>query len=1474
MRLFLRSLLFTFFAITLNSVTAFSQTATIKTDQLDYPPGSTVIITGTGWQPEETVTLQVLHEGETGDNEISGAHAPFTAIADGSGNISSTWTVPYDEDELGATLLLTAVGGSSGLTAQWTFTDALPDITASPASGSSSGGYQVTLTATSPSSFNSGGAPYSVTIDGVPVSPIVVVSAKVITFTAPAHAAGNVSIVVNGKNGPATNATNFTYGKADQTITFGNLGAKIYGDAAFPLGATSSSGLTVSYSSSNTNVATVSGNTLTIVGAGSTTITASQAGNDNYNAATSVDQTFTVNKANQIITWANPADITYGTLLSATQLNAVVTGVTGGSATGVVTYTPAAGTLLNAGASQTLHVDVAATGNYNAASKDVSINVNKAEQTITWANPADITYGTLLSATQLNAVVTGVTGGSPTGAVTYTPAAGTLLNAGASQTLHVDVAATGNYNAASKEVSINVNKAEQTITWNNPADITYGTLLSGTQLNAVVTGVTGGSATGAVTYTPAAGTLLNAGASQTLHVDVAATGNYNAASKEVSINVNKAEQTITWANPADITYGTLLSATQLNAVVTGVTGGSATGVVTYTPAAGTLLNAGASQTLHVDVAATGNYNAASKDVSINVNKAEQTITWANPADITYGTLLSATQLNAVVTGVTGGSPTGAVTYTPAAGTLLNAGASQTLHVDVAATGNYNAASKEVSINVNKAEQTITWNNPADITYGTLLSGTQLNAVVTGITGGSATGVVTYTPAAGTLLNAGASQTLHVDVAATGNYNAASKDVSINVNKAEQTITWANPADITYGTLLSATQLNAVVTGVTGGSPTGAVTYTPAAGTLLNAGASQTLHVDVAATGNYNAASKEVSINVNKAEQTITWNNPADITYGTLLSGTQLNAVVTGVTGGSATGAVTYTPAAGTLLNAGASQTLHVDVAATGNYNAASKEVSINVNKAEQTITWANPADITYGTLLSGTQLNAVVTGITGGSATGVVTYTPAAGTLLNAGASQTLHVDVAATGNYNAASKDVSINVNKAEQTITWANPADITYGTLLSATQLNAVVTGVTGGSPTGAVTYTPAAGTLLNAGASQTLHVDVAATGNYNAASKEVSINVNKAEQTITWNNPADITYGTLLSATQLNAVVTGVTGGSATGAVTYTPAAGTLLNAGASQTLHVDVAATGNYNAASKEVSINVNKAEQTITWANPADITYGTLLSGTQLNAVVTGVTGGSATGVVTYTPAAGTLLNAGASQTLHVDVAATGNYNAASKDVSINVNKAEQTITWANPADITYLNLPSATQLNAVVTGVTGGSATGAVTYTPAAGTLLNAGASQTLHVDVAATRNYNAASKDVSINVNQRPITITPTPGQFKYCGQPDPVFIYVASESLIPGNFYSGGLSRSGANDVGTYNYLIGTLSAGNNYILTLAGSITFEIKGVSIDASNTSTAIQLGTATKILTATVTSGTALVSNATVTVTVTTNGNI
>ncbi len=87
-----------------------------------------------------------------------------------------------------------------------------------------------------------------------------------------------------------------------QSITFGALYTKTIADAPFTLTATASSGLTVGYSSSNTGVATVSGSTITIVGIGSTVITASQAGNGNYNPAPDVIQNMVVTSL-PVVAW-------------------------------------------------------------------------------------------------------------------------------------------------------------------------------------------------------------------------------------------------------------------------------------------------------------------------------------------------------------------------------------------------------------------------------------------------------------------------------------------------------------------------------------------------------------------------------------------------------------------------------------------------------------------------------------------------------------------------------------------------------------------------------------------------------------------------------------------------------------------------------------------------------------------------------------------------------------------------------------------------------------------------------------------------------------------------------------------------------------------------------------------------------------------------------------------------------------------
>ncbi len=97
----------------------------------------------------------------------------------------------------------------------------------------------------------------------------------------------------------------FTTSKKGQAISFDPLNSVTYGDNTFELNATSTSGLDVSYTSSNVLVATISGKVVTIVGAGETTITAMQAGNAQYLAAPNVEQGLTVNKTVLTVTAKN-----------------------------------------------------------------------------------------------------------------------------------------------------------------------------------------------------------------------------------------------------------------------------------------------------------------------------------------------------------------------------------------------------------------------------------------------------------------------------------------------------------------------------------------------------------------------------------------------------------------------------------------------------------------------------------------------------------------------------------------------------------------------------------------------------------------------------------------------------------------------------------------------------------------------------------------------------------------------------------------------------------------------------------------------------------------------------------------------------------------------------------------------------------------------------------------------------------------
>jgi Secretion system C-terminal sorting domain len=317
------------------------------------------------------------------------------------------------------------------------------------------------------------------------------------------------SYAINTEGTSYGTASQFTTLKLSQFITFGALPTKTYGNADFVPGATASSGLTVSYSSSNTAVATIVSGKIHIVGAGTCTIYADQAGNSTYWAASQESQSLTINKATPTITWADPSDIVYGTALSATELNAT------SPVAGTFVYTPALTTVLDAGAGQTLSVEFTPTDdvNYNTNTATATLNVTKATPTVdTWPTASGIIYGDALSLATLSGGTASVAGsfayddntiipniGIYSAALTFTPDDGSNYNT-VSGNINVTV-----YNhatvttIAATEITANTVTVNGLVNANNAStDVTfeYGLTTSyGTNVIAVQSPVTGNSDT-------------------------------------------------------------------------------------------------------------------------------------------------------------------------------------------------------------------------------------------------------------------------------------------------------------------------------------------------------------------------------------------------------------------------------------------------------------------------------------------------------------------------------------------------------------------------------------------------------------------------------------------------------------------------------------------------------------------------------------------------------------------------------------------------------------------------------------------------------------------------------------------------------------------------------------------------------------------------------------------------------------------
>jgi hypothetical protein len=375
------------------------------------------------------------------------------------------------------------------------------------------------------------------------------------------------SFAGDGSFDASSGSNSLTVSMADQTITFPQPADFTWLGGSDTLTATASSGLAVSYSVLS-GPCSVSLGTLTANHAGSCVVAADQAGNGNYNAASQVTRTVTVQKADQAINVTTPApdNAVFGDHFSVAadgggSGNPVT--FSNGGAGGACSNSDATFTMTSGTGTCSVMFDQAGDDDYKPATQVVeTVNAQKADQTITvnTGAPASAVYNTQFT----------VAATAPGGAVSYSNGGVACSNSGAMFTMtsgtgtcsvKYDQAGDDDYNPATQVVeTVNAQQADQTInvTATAPESKVYNASFgvaanasSGLGVAITTSGVCGGSGTGSATITMTSGT-----GTCTVHYNQAGNGNYNAATEVTEdTTAQPASQTIDFAALADKTDG-------------------------------------------------------------------------------------------------------------------------------------------------------------------------------------------------------------------------------------------------------------------------------------------------------------------------------------------------------------------------------------------------------------------------------------------------------------------------------------------------------------------------------------------------------------------------------------------------------------------------------------------------------------------------------------------------------------------------------------------------------------------------------------------------------------------------------------------------------------------------------------------------------------------------------------------------------
>ncbi len=909
---------------------------------------------------------------------------------------------------------------------------------------------------------------------------------------------------------------NFTTEKQAQTITFGSQDPVTYGGSQFNLTGSSTSGLVVTYVSSDLNVATVAGSLVTIVGAGTTTITASQSGNGQYAPAPQVMQDLVVNKA-MLTATADDKTKTYGESNPGFSLS--FTGFVNGDNSSVLDVLPPRST----SADETSDVgdyDIVVSGgsddDYEYVHVNGTLTIEKATLTAT-AEDQSKTYGDPNPGFPL--AFTGFVNGDVSSALDFLPnvstSATTTSDVG-DYTLEVTGGSDNNYQYNYVNGTLTINKANLTITADDKSKV-FGDPIPALTMS--YSGFANSDNEGDLDVLPGLSTSATASSNvgdYTISLTGGSDNNYSLTLNPGILSITKADQTIT-IDPitdkitTDAPFNVTASTTSGLTLDYSIASGPATilgTTITLTGSSGTVV-------VNVSQSGDGNYNSANETETFIVSdpaKSDQTITFDAIPDKTFGEdfTLNATASSGLEIDFT--VVNGPISILGNSVTITGVG-SATIAANQDGDGNYNPAMEVTrTFNITKADQVITidpiadkvtTDGPFDVS-ATVTSGLSLDYSITGPASISGT----------TVTLDGNSGTVEITVSQAGNenYNSASQAVSFEVNepsKLDQTITFADISDKTFGDASfelsgsASSGLNVIFSVVSGPITIAGTTVT------INGAGTATVAANQSGDGDYNAAVEVTrTFSISKADQIITidpiadkltTDGPFDVS-ATVNTGLSLDYSVTGPASTSGN----------TVTLDGSSGTVEVTVSQAGNenYNAAAEAISFDVTdpaKMDQTISFAEITNKTFGDVpfeLSGTSssgLDVIFSVVSGPIAIDGTTVT------ISGAGSATIAANQSGDEDYNAAVEvtrtftiskaDQVITIEAIEDKLTSDDPFEV-VATVDSDLELTYEVSGPASLAGT-TLTLDGTVGTV-------TVTVSQAGNDNYNSASAQVSFEV----------------------------------------------------------------------------------------------------------------------------------------------------------------------------------------------------------------------------------------------------------------------------------------------------------------------------------------------------------------------------------